>query len=565
MRTRSLSVAAAATTLLVAGLSSQGRGGNANEWPTAYGDAQHSSWIRSDANISVDAMSRPGFALQWKTKVDSPVRGGVSLSQGAVTPAVTLFTPLSTVAGPANLIFALDNDTGNVFWTRRLDGTIPPGTAACPGGISGAPTRIANPMPAAVAPARGAAAGRSGRSYSSAVGEPGAGVPIPARGGAGGGRGAAAPGAPPPGTLAAPAPQPNPAAAGRRQGTAAPAPVSPSPFPTNPAAVAAAGGANGGLFRSSGVIHVVSADGMFRALGLVSGKDMQKPATFLPAGARVSDLIGVGDRVYTTTSHGCGGAPNAIWAINASGDPNTIASWKTNGGEVVGPVAFATNGTLIAAVGPGTVVALDPATLVGKDSFTQPGFELATAPVILQQSGKDIVVVATKDGRIVLLDAASLGGASHATPLFASVRVTTGGATFSSVLPATWQDDATHWLLVSLSTGGVQAFTLSEHAGAFSVQAGWTSERITSPLTPVIINGVVFAASGGTTAPARLYALNGATGQTMWQSGSAMRAPVSGRSLWAGPGQVYVGTLDGTVYAFGFDMERGAPDKRGNQ
>ena len=51
MRTRTLSVAAAATTLLVAGLSSQGRGGNANEWPTAYGDAQHSSWIRSDASM----------------------------------------------------------------------------------------------------------------------------------------------------------------------------------------------------------------------------------------------------------------------------------------------------------------------------------------------------------------------------------------------------------------------------------------------------------------------------------------------------------------------------------
>ncbi|MDQ3070372.1 MAG: PQQ-binding-like beta-propeller repeat protein [Acidobacteriota bacterium] len=83
-----------------------------------------------------------------------------------------------------------------------------------------------------------------------------------------------------------------------------------------------------------------------------------------------------------------------------------------------------------------------------------------------------------------------------------------------------------------------------------------------SPLTPIIVNGVVFVASGGATAPSKLYALNGTSGQTMWQSGGAMSAPVSGRSFWAGSGHIYVGTLDGTVYAFGFDMERGAPNKR---
>ena len=79
--------------------------------------------------------------------------------------------------------------------------------------------------------------------------------------------------------------------------------------------------AGGGLFRPSGVVYAVSADGMFRTLGLVSGKDVQRPAPFLPAGARFSDLIAVGDMVYTATSHGCGGAANGIWAINVVGRP----------------------------------------------------------------------------------------------------------------------------------------------------------------------------------------------------------------------------------------------------
>jgi hypothetical protein len=42
----------------------------------------------------------------------------------------------------------------------------------------------------------------------------------------------------------------------------------------------------------------------------------------------------------------------------------------------------------------------------------------------------------------------------------------------------------------------------------------------------------------------------------MWRSGTTMASPVSGRSLWTGSGHVFVGIGDGTVYAFGFAMER---------
>ena len=335
MRARTLFVVAAATALLAGVISSQGRG-NPNDWPTAYGDAQHSSWVRTDASISIESMTQGGFGLQWKTTLESPARQGVSLTQGVVTSGVNLFTPISTVAAPENLIFALDNDTGNLFWTRRFDGSLAPGTAACPGGISGAPTRTVNLVLPPVAPARGGAA-RGGRAYGGAVGEPGAGVPIAPP--TGGGRAAAGRGP----AATPPAPE---AAAARGEATPAaqatpPAPA--SPFPTNPAAVAAAGGGRaggGGLFRSSGVIHAVGGDGMFRTLGLVSGKDVQRPAPFLPSGARFSDLIAVGDMVYTATSGGCGGAPNGIWAISTSGDPKTVVSWKTNGGDPIGSPVF---------------------------------------------------------------------------------------------------------------------------------------------------------------------------------------------------------------------------------
>src|SRR4029079_858839 len=117
----------------------------------------------------------------------------------------------------------------------------------------------------------------------------------------GGGRGTAAPATTPP---PAPAPTAPPAPAPAAPATAPPLAASnippgqwrPSPFPTN----AAAQGSGGGLFRPSGVVYAVSADGRVRTLGLVSGKDVQEPAPFVPAGARFSDLIAVNDTIYTT-------------------------------------------------------------------------------------------------------------------------------------------------------------------------------------------------------------------------------------------------------------------------
>ena len=339
--------ALAATIAAAVVVGSQGRG-NPTEWPTASADAQRTSWIRNDVSISPETMSHPpkpgeggqaGFELQWKTTLESPQRHGISLGAGVVTSGVNIFTPLSTIAAPSNQVFAVDNDTGNLFWTRRFEGALAAGTAECPGGISGALTRMVSLTTPDPGPGRGGGRGRG--AYSSAVGEPGAGVPIPNRGG--GGRGAAAPAATPP-AAAPPAAAPAPAPASPPSSTIPPGQWRPSPFPTN----AAAQGSWTGLFRPSGVVYAVSADGMFRTLGLVSGKDLQRPAPFLPAGARFSDLIAVGEMLYTATSHGCGGAADGVWAIDIA-DKNVV-SWKTNGGRPLGPVAFTTNGMLIAAI-----------------------------------------------------------------------------------------------------------------------------------------------------------------------------------------------------------------------
>ena len=70
---------------------------------------------------------------------------------------------------------------------------------------------------------------------------------------------------------------------------------------------------------------------------------------------------------------------------------------------------------------------------------------------------------------------------------------------------------------------------------------------------------MVFAlATGGTRgqAAAALHAYDGATGKRLWKSGKAMTTSASPGSFWSGLGQVYVGTHDGTLHAFGFNDER---------
>jgi hypothetical protein len=343
--------------------------------------------------------------------------------------------------------------------------------------------------------------------------------------------------------------------------------------------------AAGGLGRPSGVMYAVSSDGMLHVMGLQSGKDLQKPAQFVPANSHWSDPIAVNTTMYAATSGGCGGAPNGIFAIDLAGADKVVTSWKTNGGGVVGAIAFTTDGTLIAAIGPGpttgdgranAIVALDATTLQVKDWYTQPNAEFVTGPTILRDGDRELVAAATKDGRVLLLNASSLGGANHATPLAASAKLTAASGSIAADALATWQEGAAgaagaSWVLVPVSgapagapatngataSGAVVALKLTSTGAAPSLQAAWTSHDLTSPATPIVVNGVVFALSAGrAAAPAVLHAYDGMSGKALWSSQKSMTSAASPSSFWSALSQIYVGGTDGTVYAFGFLDER---------
>jgi len=355
----------------------------------------------------------------------------------------------------------------------------------------------------------------------------------------------------------------------------------------------------GGLGRPSGVAYAISSDGMLHVVGLQSGKDLQKPAQFVPANSRFSDPIAVNTTMYATTGGNCGGAANGVYAIDLESEAKPVVSWKTNGGSVVGGVAFTTDGSsALVAVGAGqaasggyanAIVALDPKTLQVKDWYTQPDADFVTSPLVFRIGDKDFVAAATKDGRVIVLDTTSLGGANHNTPHMASPAI--AGATFAPGALAYFQEapvqveqapagapapasGGASWLLVpvagrtaagaqgaaangAVTNGTIVALKIGQAGGKISLTPGWTSRDLTAPATPIIVNGVVFALSAGRTGGAAvLYALNGANGKELWNSGRTMTLPVPGRGFWSANSQVYTATSDGTVHAYGFLVER---------
>ena len=470
----------------------QGRGG---EWTTSQGDAQRSSWVRSDVRLTKDAVQKGELKFLWKLKLDNEARQLTSLTTPVLMDRLIShrgFKALAFVGASAERVYAIDTDLARVYWTTVINysSITPPANSswACPGGLMAAATR---PTTVAVSAFGGGGGGRGGRSGSS-VGEPGKGAPSLAL--VGQGRGAA-PGDPAAGRGAAPA---APGAQGAGRGA--------------PAAAAPGRGGGGGLGGGpTDNIFVVASDGYARTINPHNGSDRVPPVPFLPANARPSGLIAVDGVLYTTTSNGCGAAPNGVWAIDLGSDAKKPVTWKTNGGNVAGTAGptFGTDGTIFVAVGEGapstnasntagavsyssSIVALEPRTLNLKGSFAQPGADFNTSPVVFRHKDKDLMAVSGNDGRLYLLDGTSLKTPLHVTPKYSNAGAT-GGL-------ATWESDGTRWILApavgavqagtkfaangAVTNGSIVAFKLVDEGGKLSLEPAWASRDLTSPAAP---------------------------------------------------------------------------------
>jgi len=528
------------------------------DWVTDNGDAQRSAWIRSDAKINKDTMSKPGFQFLWKMKLKNPPR-----QLNNLTPPATLdrligyrgFRMLGFVAGSSDNLFAIDTDLGRMEWEKRLNSGAPAGLGAmaCPGGIT---TGMARPTLTTIPALIGGGGRGRNTPAKSAVGEPGQGAV----------------------TLANVRPNPPTGAAGAGGGGSNPMLVQPTR--TNPA-----NPPGGQLGAGPFLVFALAGDGRLRSLHMSNGADYEPPMKFLPPNANANGLIVTDQFAYVVTEGGCGNVSNGVWAIDLIS--KEVKTWKGNVAGSAG-MAFGGDGVIYVVTGaggdhPNSLVALDPKTLAVKATFSAGAQEFSASPVIFDYGGKTLIAAATKNGSLHLFDTANLNVPLTSTP--ASSKT----ADFAPGALASWQDPSgTRWILAptvgaqatdagfkadngAIRKGAVVAWKVVEQNGAPALQPGWASRDLISPLTPTIINGVVFVTSSGEfrasdskiTAAQRaarssravVYALDGATGKELWNSGATITSFARGGALSGAMGQIYLATYDGVIYAFGFPME----------
>ncbi len=527
--------------LCVSAVSAQFR--STNDWMTENADAQRTATVRTDPVINKDFVAQPGnLKFLWKLKLKNQPNQLNNLSSPATLELLIGyrgFRMLGFVAGSGDNLFTIDTDLGRMEWEKKLKAApaVAPSTLACPGGMT---TGVVRPTVSAISAPRGGGFG-GGRSTPavSTVGESGAGATTLSEV-----RGSGF--SPPPSAL----------------------PSDKSGPKTPPMGGVFGGGAN--------VIYALASDGMIHAMHLSNGADFHPPVRFLPAGANAHGLIIVDGMAYAVTTNGCGTVPNGVWSLDF--DTQKVSTWKGNVAGSAG-AAFGPDGTIYVATNeeaPGapamspamSIVAIDAKTLQTKSVYTASRIFVST-PVVFQHQGITLIATVAIDGAIYLLDAANMATALSVSP------ATAKGAAPSSL--ASYVDaGGTRWILVAhtgalpsgfsgiATQGAILAYKISEDG---KLVAGWASRNLVAPLTPTVINGVVFATSSGEfktqdskvtaarSGRAVLYALDGATGKEVWSSGSTITSFARGGALSGGAGQLYLTTYDGTIYAFGHSIE----------
>jgi len=361
-------------------------------------------------------------------------------------------------------------------------------------------------------------------------------------------------------------------------------------------------------------LYVLASDGYLHIMDLSTGgeSDPSIQVLALPYG-KPYGLNLVNNVVYTATGQGCGGVPNALYAVNLDNKKLTVSTppqaglWGTAGAAVGsdGTIYFesgdgpydASTGKLSTSVQAFTfsndqLTLKDYYTPSNRVWLTRRDLDMNVTPVVFPYKGRDLIVASGKEGRYFVLDSKSLGGADHMSPLFRSELISNKNVNFQTEGTwgslASWEGkNGTRWVLGPYggetavkfpksygptANGGIVAFKLQEKNGKTQLKPAWSSRDMITAEPPVIANGVVFVLAAGEftgqandavgglfsaaeriqrSVPAKLYALNATTGKELYSSGELVTSFLHQAGLSMADDRVMFGTFDGTIYCFG--------------
>ena len=361
-------------------------------------------------------------------------------------------------------------------------------------------------------------------------------------------------------------------------------------------------------------LYVLSSDGYLHTMDLSTGGESDQPIQLLslPYG-KPYGLNLVNNVIYTVTGQGCGGVPNALYAVNLANKKVTISSPPQAGLWGTAGPAVGSDGTIYFESGDGPYDASAGKLSTSVEAFTfsndqltlkdfyspsnhiwltRRDLDMNATPVVFPYKGRDLLVGSGKEGRYFVMDSKSMGGPDHETPLFRSELYSNKNVNFQT--EGTWgsltsweEKNGTRWVLgptggvlaVPFPTsygptpdGGIIALKLKEKDGKTVLDPVWASVDMKTSEPPVIVNGVVFVLAGGEftgqandevgglysaqerikrSVPAKLYALDAVTGKELYSSGDQITSFLHQAGLSVAGGRVIFGTFDGTVYCYG--------------
>jgi outer membrane protein assembly factor BamB len=503
----------------------------ASDYLTEGVDAARTGWMKDEKVFTLANVK--DMKLLWKVKLESTPRAMHNLFSPLIAERVT--TPqgpreIAVVAGVSDDIFGLDAATGQLLWKRHFDSTFQgsptSNDALCPGGQTAVPTMAQTSTPGKYTIYAVSWDGRL-RQLNAADGQ-----------------------------------------------DVAP----PEKFvPPNAKAYA--------LNLVNGVIYTASAQGCGGVTNAFYSFDLatKRTSAFLPAGGGLW-----GRRGAAVSSDGV--------VYLGTGDAQFVPTTRSLGNAIVGVKVDANKQLQL----------VDYFAAPNANWLWRRDLDVNVTPMALDYRGKKFLIGTSKECRLWLLDRENLGGEDHRTTLHTTPLLCNDAQAFDAKgvwgAMSAWVDArGTQWVLVPFwgpvskeftppfrygpaTEGGVGAYRLEQVAGKWKLTPAWLSENMNMADEVIIANGVVFAYGAGedntqvvqeaawndpggpryggglSSGPARriptsqhatLYALDAMTGKTLWSSGNQITSWNHFSGLTVANGRAYIGTYDGTMYAFG--------------
>jgi len=289
-------------------------------------------------------------------------------------------------------------------------------------------------------------------------------------------------------------------------------------------------------------LYVLAGNGALHQMDLATGTETVDPIPFGYPNGKSYALNMWHNVVFTTTSQGCAGNPNQMWAIDVTDPQKKVMTFNPGSGGLWGRTGAAidSNGVAWAPTGDGTYdlanrkygngligARVDGTNLKLVDWYipsnwawlVKKDLDMQVTPAIFTYKGKELMVTGSKECRLYLLDVKSAGGEDHQTPIYRTPLICNEEVNFASAgiwgSMTTWEDSrGTRWILApfwgpshsefktplsygTVTRGAVVAFKLEEKNGKLQLTPAWMSRDMDHAEPPVIANGVVYSYGSG--------------------------------------------------------------------